>query len=371
MSTRVLHLLPSLKPAATVEQLRLLVGGRPAGEFEHHICAIDNARDAVRAESLAPAQVSTLGRLRSVDLRAWRRMKALVGELRPDVLHTWSLGATATGCLGRQLAFEGQLIATLRRAEARQPWPLNVWQGRQLARVDTVVVRDRYAAAPIAELAPATNTIAIADGVPVPSCSLQRAKFCRELGLPAEARLVVTVARFEHPAALRDAIWAIDLLKVIRPDVFLLIVGDGPERQRLLRYVAVTRLGDRVRFLGHRADLDRWLAAADVYVQPGCPTIPPWGLLQAMAAGVPFVAADCPSARRLIAPADAKQLVARQLIAPGDRAALAREVKRLLDDATLAQTLGVAGVAAVGRLFPVRTMIDRYHALYRQESTGR
>ena len=84
----------------------------------------------------------------------------------------------------------------------------------------------------------------------------------------------------------------IDALQTI-PNTTLLIVGDGPEREKLVSQAASTSLKDRIRFLGAipHDQLKKIYSAADVLVlastREGWPNV----LLEAMACGTPAVAA--------------------------------------------------------------------------------
>ncbi len=84
-------------------------------------------------------------------------------------------------------------------------------------------------------------------------------------------------------------------------------------------------------------------------------------LIEAMAAGTPIVATDLPGYRRVARP-DIDAL----LTPPGDHAALALALKRVLEDDDLADTLRASGTARAEE-FSMRSLaqqyIDRYQAL--------
>lgn len=77
-------------------------------------------------------------------------------------------------------------------------------------------------------------------------------------------------------------------------DVVLLIAGEGPERKSLEQRFAVLGLKDRVRFLGAvpQENIMNYYVIADVFVMPSEEEGFPHVMLEAMAAGVPFVASD-------------------------------------------------------------------------------
>jgi glycosyltransferase involved in cell wall biosynthesis len=76
-----------------------------------------------------------------------------------------------------------------------------------------------------------------------------------------------------------------------QPD--LVIVGDGPERERLEELVSQNKLEASVRFIGFAEpeDMVGWYVAADIFVLPSSET---WGVVvsEALAAGLPVLVSD-------------------------------------------------------------------------------
>lgn len=116
-----------------------------------------------------------------------------------------------------------------------------------------------------------------------------------------------------------------------------LVVGEGPAHARLAR-----ALPDAV-FTGHLAgdELGRAVASADVMINPSVTEAFGNVVLEAMAAGLPVVSADAPSARALIDP-DRTGL----LCPPGDVAAYADAVRRLIALPSEGRRLSMAARAA-------------------------
>jgi glycosyltransferase involved in cell wall biosynthesis len=187
-----------------------------------------------------------------------------------------------------------------------------------------------------------------------------------ELGLPRDARLIGVVGRLWPQKRVKDAIWAADLLKVVRDDVHLLIIGDGPERDRLRKFRDQCEIGDKVHFLGHRDDVPRLLPHFDLLWSTSAYEGQSNAILEAMAVGVPVVATDIPGTRDLLAHDETGLLVSADCDTPRRRAALARYASILLNDPQRARRLADAARQRALDEFTVEKMVDRYADLYRE-----
>jgi glycosyltransferase involved in cell wall biosynthesis len=82
----------------------------------------------------------------------------------------------------------------------------------------------------------------------------------RQLGVPQDARLLVTAGRLAPVKRYDRAIDAVGILAASDPDYQLLIVGSGPEREALESHARARGVAERVRFAGH-LDGDELVAA--------------------------------------------------------------------------------------------------------------
>ncbi len=138
----------------------------------------------------------------------------------------------------------------------------------------------------------------------------------------------------------------------------LRVVGDGPERKRLQRLAARLRLGDRVHFCGHvaRGELAVEYRNADVFCLPSRQEGFGIVLLEAMAAGLPIVAARAAAIPEVVADCG-------RLFPPGDAAALAEQLQNLLEDGNTRLAMAASGSARVRRFEAARVAEDFLAAL--------
>jgi glycosyltransferase involved in cell wall biosynthesis len=360
---RILQIIPSLDRSGAEKQLALLATHLPRDEFETHVCALTRGgplEDDLRA---AGVPVTVIGKNWKIDPAAYFRLKRHIASLRPDLAQTWLFAANSYGRMAALAGGVQRIVASERCADPWKAWHELAIDRRLARRTDRIVVnssgvREFY----LEHGLPAEKFVVIPNAIqPAPALGVSRDQLLAELRLPPDARLIGAVGRLWPQKRVKDLIWAADLLKVVRDDVHLLIIGDGPDRQRLARYRRHVRIEDKVHFLGHRDDVPRmmphfdalWLASG----YEGLPNV----IMEAMAAAVPVVATDIPGNRDLVIHGETGFLVP-----VGDRAEIARKTQRLLDDVDLALRLGAAGKARVLSQFGLEAMVDQYASLYRE-----
>jgi len=138
------------------------------------------------------------------------------------------------------------------------------------------------------------------------------------------------------------------------------VVGMGSLRGPLEALAHTLGLGGSVRFLG-AVDDDALLAAygrADVFVMPGTAELQSIATLEAMATGLPVVAADAMALPHLVRPG-----VNGRLYAPGDVAGLAACLELLLGDPALRTRLG-RGSRAIAQVHSLIATVERFERLY-------
>lgn len=104
-------------------------------------------------------------------------------------------------------------------------------------------------------------------------------------------RVVLVAQRLESEKRTEDAVQIFAASGLADQGWTLEIVGLGSERDRLERAAADAGLGDRVRFLGHRTDIDALMRRASVLLAPRTDEALGLTVLEAMSEGLPVVAA--------------------------------------------------------------------------------
>jgi len=157
-----------------------------------------------------------------------------------------------------------------------------------VSREDATFLRSRYGLG---------NVVCVPNGVDIRSLEStpsHRESLRQELGLPPDASVFLTVARFHFQKGYDVLLEAVRLGRDLfrRRGVFFVWVGDGRERCALQEEAGRALLADRVRFVGERPDAARMMKAADLFVLPSRWEGLPVSLLEALFCGLPVVASN-------------------------------------------------------------------------------
>lgn len=144
---------------------------------------------------------------------------------------------------------------------------------------------------------------------------------------------IVIVCRLVSYKNVDDLLCAVKLLLPSFPDLKLKIIGTGPEEKNLRKLARRLSLGDHVEFLGKIKDNDRLigiLKRSHVFAIPSVAEGFGIVLIEAMAAGIPYVASDIPAYREVT-----EGGIGGFLHKPDDYRDLAGKLKILLEDEKL------------------------------------
>jgi glycosyltransferase involved in cell wall biosynthesis len=145
----------------------------------------------------------------------------------------------------------------------------------------------------------------------------------------------------------------------------LIIVGEGPESERIAAEARARAVAARVLMPGFLADPARWIGHFDIFALSSDSEQFPIALVEAMAAGLPAVATAVGDV-----PAIVSQDNAPLIVAPGDEGAFAAALDSLADRPDLRRAIGLANREKAASLFDEKAMIARYGLLY-GEAIGR
>ncbi len=122
------------------------------------------------------------------------------------------------------------------------------------------------------------------------------------LGIPKTAVLLCYVGRLSKEKNLSSLIKQFRQVVETHSNIYLMLVGDGPDAKQLRKLSQQVGLAHNILFCGSvpYQETPNYLAAADLFMTASISEVHPLTLLEAMAAGLPIVAVDAPGNRDIV-----------------------------------------------------------------------
>lgn len=318
---RIVHVIDSLAGSGGAENRLVDEVVALAGRFDQTVVRLFE-RDFLEPRlTAAGVPVVALGYSASAAARTWpmaaRRLARLLGDLRPDVVHT----SLVTGNLVGQIAgarLGVPVVSTFNRSgEHDVVWSLTpdlaAWKARTMHAVtrwaarlgDTHYravggyVRDTNCASmrlPLDAVTVVPRGLAVDDGDVQADAGRVRA----ELGVPEGSPLFVNVARLVPEKAQHLLVEAFARVREELPDARLAVAGAaGPATDQVEAAIDRTGTGDAVSLLGFRPDARALVGAADVFAFSSLSEGSPGAVVEALVLGTPVAAFGIPPVAEL------------------------------------------------------------------------
>lgn len=361
---RVLYLLPSLATGGLERMVHLLATNLDRSRFDPRCQIFDKIgalKDLTEAEGV-PVRFDKRGP-GFLDRRFLRDFARRLAADPPDLIHAHNVTALVYGAFAAKLAGGIPVVYTEhdRSFPGRIPdRALHFAAGRL---VDRVVVVAEWLKRALArwEGFDSSRIEVIPNGIEEErfSATIDRGVARMVLGIPQDAKVVSCVARLDPIKNHRALIAAFRHVATIWPEALLLLAGGGKEKERIEAEIARHDLGDRVRLLGELRDVPALLAASDLHALASHSEGMSLTLIETHAAGRPTVATSVGGNPEVVE--DGRTGL---LVPPGDVFGLATAITRLLQDRTLAETMGANARQRFLESFTLRAMIRRYELVY-------
>jgi glycosyltransferase involved in cell wall biosynthesis len=356
---RILYVLASLEYGGAARQATLLARGLPRDQFRAEVCVLGKLgpwRDDLAQGGVV---VTALGWKRWLDLRPFLRLRERIRVFQPDVIHAYTLPALRA-VMAASAGLKRRLVVSAPWPRSKQSVMMTMLDRWILHRANKVLAGGPYesrvcravglSAEQIAEVAPGVAL----DPSPAPSPSLRET-----LGLSPRARLIACVGPLDPDKGLKNAVWALDILRYLFDDLHLAIIGVGGDQPRVHRFAQAAKLVGKVHFLGTRPDVPSLLTQVDIVWVHSQGNTGINAALEGMAAGRPVVASSRPVLADLIRNGETGILVP-----PKDQGALARQTRLLLEDSGRRRKLGEAAQKHVQDRHHAASLVKRCARLY-------
>lgn len=199
----------------------------------------------------------------------------------------------------------------------------------------------------------------IHNGVDLSTFTPDPASFPDDIDIPAGVPVAALVAAMRGGKGHDRAIEAWPSVVQRLPDARLLLVGSGPDEDRLRRRARATGFGEHIVFVGARRDVSRLMRAASLIVLPSESEALPTTLIEAAACGRAVVATSVGGIPEVVVDG-----ITGVLVAPGDVSALADAIVDLLADRRRRRAMEVAARRTAEERFDMHAWARRLRSVY-------
>ncbi|MDB5394200.1 MAG: glycosyl transferase, group 1 [Rhodospirillales bacterium] len=346
------------------------IADRLGPKYRHLIVSMSGRTEATE---LLPAQIDYSlvpihNTPRNPLANAWRFAKQL-RQIRPDQLVTynwgaleWALGNRFGPCLPHIHIEDGfgpdEIVTRFKR---------RIWLRRVgLARANLIVVPSRnlerialeewkFDASRVRYLPNGVDTQRFGASVPEGDRAFEKRPGELIVGTCAALRREKNLARLIRAFA------------ACRPqNARLVICGDGSERAALEAAARANNIVDRVIFTGYLAKPELALAGFDIFAMSSDTEQMPYGLLEAMSAGLPVVSTDVGDIKAIVS-----DLNRPFIVSAVDEAALTGALRNLMRDPAMRTKLAASNLVKARAEFSIQAMIAAYDRLFGDMSPRR
>ena len=302
---------------------------------------------AVAAQEAGLA-VKTVAERRRWDTQVFGQLKKAVAEINPDILETRNV--------------KSHFLVRMLRLHRKYPWVAWNHGYTKISRLDSMYSRlDQWSlpkayrvvtvcrpfAEQLAKVGVRKDKITILHNAAQPFVAPpveEVERTWRKLGIADDEAVILSVGRLSEEKGHADLVRAAAILSGVPgvPRFRVVILGDGPEREPLLRLATKLGVTQRIKLAGFQRDTAPYYAMATLVAVPSYSEGSPNVVLEAMAAGLPVVANEVGGVPEIL-----DEGATGLMVMPRNPEALARAIQKVLTDEELRVRLGASARARV------------------------
>lgn len=299
-----------------------------------------------------------------LDPRTTWRLREHLRDVRPHVVHAHESHALlVAGFAARTVRPRPRVVGHRRVVTPIRRNPVSRWKYVRVPDL-LIAVSETVKQVLVADGVPAELIRVVHDGIPLDPLPAPGTPVRQRIGAAPDTPVVMTLAAANRAKDHSTLIVAARRLAERRDEFRWVVFGTGPRLDELRAEVERDGLGGRLHYLGFDPEARALLPEADAFALPTRSEGLGTSVLDAMAAGVPVVASAVGGVPEIV-----RHEESGLLVPPGDPAALAVALGRLLDDRALARRLAAGGRERV-REFDIAGTVAGTEAVYRAIVSG-
>jgi sugar transferase (PEP-CTERM/EpsH1 system associated) len=360
---RILHVLHAFS-AGGLENGIVNIINRSPDHLAHELCLLTRSGEFARRLN-RQVVCHELNRKSGNDVRLIFRLRELFRKRRIDIVHTRNWAAfdgVLAACLTPGITLvhgeHGRDISDPEGAVRHRNFARRALAFR--ARKYVAVSQDLYRWLERTVHIPRRKLAFIPNGVDTDRfCPGRDLNLRAELGIDEKEFVVGAIGRLDPVKNHEGLVRAVKILSDSRHSVRLVIVGEGPNRQRLEEVIRASQLQPEPLLLGYRPEVERLYRVFDTFVLNSFAEGMSNTLLEAMASGLPIICTTVGGNPELVAGTERGVL-----IESNSDGALADAIAGYLKSPELRRTHGAQARDYSVQNFSISSMINRYVSLY-------
>lgn len=188
----------------------------------------------------------------------------------------------------------------------------------------------------------------------------QRRKSVREKhGIGGKQWVLGYVGRLSMEKGIKFLLEAGTALVEKQSGLRILVIGEGPQRQEIERYVEQTNMADKVVFVGFQKNVEDFLTAFDIFILPSLTEGTSMALLEAMATGLPIVATAVGGTPKVITSGENGLLVPA-----ANPQAITDAVNNIIEDEQLRRNISAGALKTIEERFSIDSWLSKIDTIY-------
>lgn len=338
-------------------------------EYDVIIASLNGGQDTAGAYAEEAMRrglmVKTIKERGRFDYQIVRQLTSLIDELNPDVVHTHDFRSNIFGLIAASLRGK-PVVSTV------HGWIANDIKGKVYVFIDKIALRffnliiavsDRTrrlvekTGVPKAKIAVISNALRLDQYVIDRSAST----FRQELGVKPHTALIACIGRLSPEKGQQEFLMAAHALAREFEHVKFVLIGIGPTKEQLERYVIEKGLSELVVFCGYRSDMINIYNGVDLVVQSSYTEGMPNVVLESLLMEVPVIATDVGGTGEIIEAGKSGVL-----IKPGSVNALVEQIGNFLRNPSMFRDMATMGRQIVEEKFDHRRRVEKLAGIYRE-----